>query len=74
MRYSGGSGRESFQDTEADTGKIDPRVVMFTKLARTLDHFPLNDVTAFVELAEALVDMNADDRRTVFTLASRLSK
>lgn len=72
---SPGRGKGStFTDTEADTGKIDPRLVMFAKLAQIVDHFSPTDCVAFVELAESLVDMSAHDRALVFLFASRLAK
>jgi hypothetical protein len=78
VKYSEGGGRTpkpaSFQDTEADTGKVEQRVVLYARLAQKFDHFTPTDRLAFVELAEQLVDMSAEDRRTVFAVASRLSK
>lgn len=76
MRYSLGSGRTPapIPDTEADTGKIDQRMVMFAKLAHTFDHFPPGDATRFVELAESMIAMSPDDRKLVFDFVSRLAK
>ncbi len=76
MNRGGGSdrNRSPFPDTEADTGKIDQRMVMFAKLAHTFDHFPPGDATSFIELAEAMVDMNPADRKLVFEFVSRLAK
>jgi hypothetical protein len=72
----GGSGRTPtpIPDTEADTGRIDQRMVMFAKLAHTFDHFTPSDATRFIELAEAMVDMSPTDRATIYDLVSRLSK
>lgn len=76
MKYSRGSGRTEspFPDTEADTGKIDQRIVLFAKLAQTFDHFPASDALSFLELADALVDMAPSDRKLVFDFVSRLAK
>ncbi len=77
MKYSAGSGqrvRAPIPDTEADTGKIDQRMVMFAKLAHTFDHFPPDDATAFIELAETMVDLSSADRKLVFAFVSRLAK
>jgi hypothetical protein len=63
-----------FLDTEADTGKIERKVVLYAKLAHTFDHFSSADQVAFVELAEALIDMVPKDRETIFELVSRLRK
>lgn len=76
MRYSGGSGRtpSPVPDTEADTGKIDQRMVMFAKLAHTFDHFPPDDATRFVELAETMLELAPETRKSIFDLVSSLSR
>jgi hypothetical protein len=63
-----------FPDTEADTGKIEHKFVLYAKLAHTFDHFSSADQVTFVELAEAMVDMAPKDRETIFELVSRLRK
>lgn len=74
MRYPEGGGRtpSPFPDTEADTGKIDQRMVMFAKLAHSFDHFPPDDAMRFVELADSMLGMAPETRRMVFDLVSRL--
>jgi hypothetical protein len=76
VKYAERSGRAEtpFQDTEADTGKVHPKMVLLAKLVHALDHFSPALATSFVELATQLPDMSPTDQQRVFDLASRLAK
>ncbi len=64
----------AFSEDEPDTGKIDQRIVLYAKLAQLFDHFSPSDATAFVEHAQAVLDMCPTDRAMIFRLSERLVK
>lgn len=49
-------------------------MVMFAKLAHTFDHFPPDDATRFVELAETMLELAPETRKSIFDLVSSLAK